>query len=302
MQSRKSEVKKLPDPEIALKDIIALDGEGSLKRDSDKVLRLENTIDVLRKAGHRDDDSFLVQNQRELEKVKKSVDKRVAEIRADLITRFRAKSEADIDATILDIRTEISPLEAIVVKYQKEVDALAKAAEDINVWTGKLTVVEAEIAQQEKAATDLFQAVEGAKREIDAEPRISQIGDAEWQPRDVKKRILMLLFAPLLALCGAVMAVGWWEFSARRIQGADELAAGLSMRVVGAIPELPDPRRANNGPIPRPTKSIAITSWSRSTPSAPCCCATPPPTTSAPSWSPAPSAARAKPRWRATWP
>lgn len=250
MQTRKADVKKLADPEIALKDIIALDGEGNLKKESEKVLRLEHAIDILRKAGHREDDSFLVQNQRELDKVKKNVDKRVAEIRADLVARVRAKSEADIDAAILEIRTEITPLEAHVVKYQKDVDGLVKAAQDINFWTGKLTVVEAEIFQQEKAANDLFQAVERAKVEIDAEPRIVQIGDAEWQPRDVKKRILMLLFAPLLALCGAVMAVGWWEFSARRVQGADELAVGLSMRVVGAIPELPDPRRASNGANP----------------------------------------------------
>ncbi len=72
---------------------------------------------------------------------------------------------------------------------------------------------------------------------------ISRYGDPEWQPRDAKKRVLMLLFAPLAALFGTVLAVAWWEFSARRIQGPDEVTAGLAIRVVGAIPELPDPRR-----------------------------------------------------------
>src|SRR5260370_6681987 len=163
MQNRKADVKTLPDPEITLKDIIALDGEGSLKKDSDKVLRLENAIDILRKAGHREDDSFLVQNQRELEKVKKSVDKRVAEIRADLVARVRAKTEGDIDAAILEIRTEITPLEAHVVKYQKDVDGLVNAAEDINFCTGKLTVVAAELFQQEKAANHLFHPATPAK-------------------------------------------------------------------------------------------------------------------------------------------
>src|SRR5213079_3042584 len=39
----------------------------------------------------------------------------------------------------------------------------------------------------------------------------------------------------------------WWEFAARRIHEPEEVVAGLAMRVVGAVPELPDPKRRRLG-------------------------------------------------------
>ena len=39
----------------------------------------------------------------------------------------------------------------------------------------------------------------------------------------------------LLLVCGVI---GWWESRARRIHTADEVAGGLGLRVVGAVPAL----------------------------------------------------------------
>src|SRR5262249_50340196 len=61
--------------------------------------------------------------------------------------------------------------------------------------------------------------------------------------RDSKKRMLLLIFAPIAAFCMCLVAVAWWEFAARRIHEPEEVVTGLAMRVVGAVPELPDPRR-----------------------------------------------------------
>ncbi len=145
----------------------------------------------------------------------------------------------------------MAPLEQYIAKYQKDVETLSKTAEDINYWTAKQNLIESEILQQEKTVGELHQAFARAQVEADADVPISRIGEAEWQPRNVKKRVLMLLLAPLAALCGVVLAVAWWEFSARRIQGPDELVAGLAIRVVGAVPELPDPRRLQRGGDPQ---------------------------------------------------
>src|SRR5205823_2463645 len=47
-----------------------------------------------------------------------------------------------------------------------------------------------------------------------------------------------------------LLAVAWWEFSARRIQEPDEVVASLAMRVVGAVPEMPDPKHHRAGADP----------------------------------------------------
>ena len=42
--------------------------------------------------------------------------------------------------------------------------------------------------------------------------------------------------APLAAFGLVAFGIGWWEFRARRIHSADEVALGLGVRVVGAVP------------------------------------------------------------------
>jgi capsular exopolysaccharide synthesis family protein len=245
LQQQQAELEKMPAAEIPLKEIHEMDPD--LKADAAKVVKLQSTIETLVNRGHPEGDSTLMQNRRQLDDVKKRVDKRVAELRSEMADTIRKKQERGLDTAIVEIRTEIAPLEAHIAKYQKDVDTLSKATEEISFWTAKQNLLESEILQQEKAVAQLFEAVQRAEVEDQAEPRITPIGEAEWQPRDVKKRVLMLVLAPLLALCCVVMAVAWWEFSARRIQGPDEVVAGLAMRVVGAVPELPDPRRLHLG-------------------------------------------------------
>ncbi len=249
LQKQKAEIEKMPSPEIPLKDVYELDP--MLRADDARMTKLQNTVEFLRKNGHRADDGLVLQNQRELDEVKKRVEKRVQEVRAEIEAKLRKRHGDNIDAAILEIRTEITPLETYLAKYQKDVEMLSKASEEINFWTAKAALIEAEIQQQEKAVAELFHAVQRAEVAEQAEPRITPIGEAEWQPRDARKRLLMLVLAPLAALCGVILAVSWWEFSARRIQGPDEVVSGLAMRVVGAVPELPDPRRLQSGADPQ---------------------------------------------------
>jgi capsular exopolysaccharide synthesis family protein len=245
----KAELDKLEAPEISYKDILELDP--GLKADQEKVAKLKNKLDYLESQGTPRSNFFYLQTEHDLAALKKQAEKRVAELRVEVTAKMRKKHEVDVDGAILELRTEITPLEGHLAKYQKDVEAFGKEAEEINFWTAKQNLLESEIQQQEKAVAELFQAVKRAEVEEQAEPRISAIGDAEWQPRDAKKRLMVLILAPLAALFGTVLAVSWWEFSARRIHGPDEVVAGLAMRVVGAVPELPDPRRLHLGGDPQ---------------------------------------------------
>jgi polysaccharide biosynthesis transport protein len=86
--------------------------------------------------------------------------------------------------------------------------------------------------------------------EEEAEARITPIGEAELQNRDSRKRLAMLSMAPLGAFLGVLFCIAMWDYSARRIHDPDEVVANLSMRVVGAVPELPDPKRQRQNADP----------------------------------------------------
>lgn len=238
---RKADIKQLPSEEVSVKELYAI--EPDLAARAAKVKKLENALEAWNNVP--DDDPFKRRLHASLAKEKKELETETATLRNDLEAKSRKKYEAGLDAAILELRTEMQPLEPVIAAYQKEIENLSQNAAEIDLFNAKQSVIEAEIKDLEKTVGDLAQATQRVQVESEADLPITRLGDAEWQPRDAKKRVLMLLFAPLMALFGMVLAVAWWEFSARRIQGPDEVAAGLAIRVVGAVPELPDPRRMN---------------------------------------------------------
>ncbi len=79
--------------------------------------------------------------------------------------------------------------------------------------------------------------------ELRAAPRISVIQEAELQRKDMKKQIMATVVSPLGVLFLVCMGLAWSEHRHRRVRTAGELARGLGIRVVGAVPEMPDLER-----------------------------------------------------------
>jgi capsular exopolysaccharide synthesis family protein len=240
MQKVKETHADQPVAEITIKELTDLDA--LLKEDVANMMKLDKAIKRYQNE-LRDDDFFMRQYRRDFASTKKRVDDRVQELRGELGALRRKHFEADVEAKITELKTEIAPLEGHIAKFKEQAEALTKESEAISEWTAKQMQLESEIQQQQQSVDKLYQEVDRANIQMIAEPRITSLGDAEWTSRDSKKRILMFLLAPLAALAGVVLAVAWWEFAARRIHGPDEVISGLAMRVVGAVPELPDPRR-----------------------------------------------------------
>src|SRR5262249_28735299 len=138
-------------------------------------------------------------------------------------------------------------LEKFVAETRDRADVLAKDLDRINISSKKYDVLDSEIQQEQKNVDRLFDVFKQAQMEEESEARVTPIGEAELQNRDAKKRLAMLILAPIAALVMTMLAVAWWEFSARRIHEPDEVVTALAMRVVGAVPELPDPRRLGVG-------------------------------------------------------
>lgn len=234
--------------DVPVKDL--LDHDLSLRKELDLAERLEKYIERMVKEGHPPTDAALRQAKLDLEKQRKKTGDRAAQAKTEILQKMRAKHEAEIDSQIVGLQTEVGPLEKFVGETRDRIDLLVKELERINISTKKYDLLDAEIQQEQKNVDRLFDVYKHAQMEEEAEARIVPIGEAELQNRDAKKRLLMLIAAPIGAFFFVLLAVAWWEFSARRIHEPDEVVTGLSMRVVGAVPELPDPKRHRLGSDP----------------------------------------------------
>lgn len=241
LQAAKKNLDKMAPNDVPQKEL--LDFDPGMRKDIDQVERMEKFIERMLKEGHRPDDSLLLLTRADLDKAKKKVDDRAAQIRSALMQKTRGKLASDLDTALANLQTEVTPLEKFVAETRDRIDTLTKDLERVNVSNKKYDLLDSEIVQEQKNTDRLFDVYKQAQMEEEAEPRITPIGEAELQNRDTKKRLVMIVALPIGAFFVMLALVAWWEFSARRIHEPDEVVASLAMRVVGAVPQLPDPKR-----------------------------------------------------------
>ena len=249
LQAAKKNLEKVSAQDVGLKD--ALDIDLTLRKDLDQAEKLEKYIERMVNAGYPSTEFSLRQARADYEIVRKRTDERMLQVKSEIVKKVTQKQEGDIDTTMASLQTEIVPLEKFVAETRDRTETLAKDLDRTVISSKKYDVLDSEIQQEQKNADRLFDVFKHAQMEEEAEARVTPIGEAELQNRDAKKRLMMLILAPIMAFFASMLIVSWWEFAARRIHEPDEVVAGLAMRVVGAVPELPDPKRQRLGANPQ---------------------------------------------------
>ena len=249
LQTARKNLEKFTAKDVALKD--ALDLDMDLRKGLNQVEFLEKYIERMEAVGTLPTEFTYRQTKEDLGIIKKRTDERVQQVKTDIADKVRKKHEAEYDTTMASLQTEIVPLEKFVAETRERTESLTKTLDQTNNHAKKYDGLDSEIQQEQKNADLLFHVFKQAQMEEEAEARVTPIGEAELQNRDAKKRVLMLILAPIAAFFALMLLVAWWEFAARRIQEPDEVVAGLAMRVVGAVPELPDPKRLRVGADPK---------------------------------------------------
>ncbi len=164
-------------------------------------------------------------------------------VRTEVLERYQKKIKAEHKHMVAAVKYEIEPLEAQVKQAQERVAALTGEAEKLGYTNSKLEELKLEIASLVKQHDVVDKELKAYQIEEDAEPRVQGCQDAVWQVKDPKRRMMILAAVPLLAGVAGAALVGWLEFRGRRIHSADEVAVGLGMRVVGAVPALAEANR-----------------------------------------------------------
>jgi polysaccharide biosynthesis transport protein len=88
--------------------------------------------------------------------------------------------------------------------------------------------------------------------DLEAGTRVTPAQDAELQKKDMKRQLLGVVAAPVVALLGVCMCVSWLDVRQRRIRSAGEVSRGLGIRVVGAVPAVPNLHQHLVGPAGEP--------------------------------------------------
>src|SRR5262249_53066653 len=126
---------------------------------------------------------------------------------------------------------------------EKEVKELTAQSDKFPTGNNELESLRAEIKRDETVVDELGRQREKLTLELRAPQRISVWQEADLEKRDLKKQIAAAGAARVAVLFLTCFCVAWVEFRQRRVHSANEVARGLGIRVVGAIPSRPDLER-----------------------------------------------------------
>jgi capsular exopolysaccharide synthesis family protein len=182
----------------------------------------------------------LLSARRKLRVVQQALAKRRAELSTALIEGVRQKARVDFDALLRDLRTQIAAKKSEEEGLQGQVKGVESDKSALGESSVEFTQREYEITQERERLSKLRNELSNLEVELrpGVPPRVTEYQDAHLLKRDLKKQILGVILAPLAMLVLTCFGVAWWECRARRIHTADEVASGLGVRVVGAVPPL----------------------------------------------------------------
>ena len=97
-----------------------------------------------------------------------------------------------------------------------------------------------DLKQIEKLSTDLGKEIDSLRVELRSPSRVIELQPAEVpRSRDTIGRIRTTSIVALLGFLLPFVLVSLWDARAQRVNTAFEIADGLGMRIVGALPALP---------------------------------------------------------------
>jgi capsular exopolysaccharide synthesis family protein len=169
--------------------------------------------------------------------------KRRDEIKKELLARFDDKLIDKHDLMRVQLENTIKKMQEHLVTLDKDVKELTAQSEKFPKNNTELAALRAEINRDQAVVDDLGRLREKLGVELRAPPRISVFQEADLEKRDLKKQIAATAATPVAVLLLTCFGLAWVEYRQRRIHSAGEVARGLGIRVVGAIPNRPDLER-----------------------------------------------------------
>jgi capsular exopolysaccharide synthesis family protein len=177
---------------------------------------------------------------RQLQVVKAAREARHSQMKATVLGALQEKARADSQTAIADAKDRITVLkdrERLLSDQVKHLDDEAHPLKRLGPEAEKL---QAEITKSESFVKKVSEQAQALKLEMAAPPRVTLLQEAVVTPRDDRRQLQIAGLAGLGVFACTVLGISWWEFRSRRISTPDEVAQGLGLRLLGALPRLPD--------------------------------------------------------------
>ncbi len=190
-------------------------------------------------------DPALQAMRRQYETVQMNCAAYLARLRRVVADEFRAQGQGKHEGEIADSRVHAKVLQQMYDSMAEEIERLNVETRSFNHDTLDLQSQQDEILLVSETAKKVGAEVEAMEVEIQARSRITLL-DRAVVPN--KKDVFRKAKAGGAAAAGTftfvLFGISYWEFRARRINSVDEVVHGLGLRLVGALPTLPnDPQR-----------------------------------------------------------
>ncbi|HVS38130.1 MAG TPA: polysaccharide biosynthesis tyrosine autokinase [Gemmataceae bacterium] len=179
---------------------------------------------------------LLVDAQAKIAELETAIEKRRGEIKEEIRKRLSDASSQDAQLNKAQLDNSVATLTESLTKLDESIKDMEGQADKIGVWNNDLEAQRGEIQRLEKVLDDIGTEKEKLTVELNSPARVSVWQNADLQKRDLKKQIIATAAAPVGALLLVCMAVAWLDVRQRRVRSAGEVASGLGIRVVGAVP------------------------------------------------------------------
>jgi capsular exopolysaccharide synthesis family protein len=190
--------------------------------------------------------------QAEIGRLKTILERRRSDLRAELKKRAEMGAKEDLAQMRAQLENTVKSFQTIHEQLKAEVEELVKKASKTGGSSSELENLREELKREELIVNDLGIKLEKERVELRAAKRITVAQESELQKKDMKKQILATIVAPVAVFFAVCTGLAWTEYRKRRVLSAGEVSRGLGIRVVGAVPDMPNLERHLVGPTGEP--------------------------------------------------
>jgi capsular exopolysaccharide synthesis family protein len=177
--------------------------------------------------------------RRKLDSLNEEIKQRKEDLRNEL--KNLRDNQGDNEQKFLRVQYESAreALEKEEAKLTEAIKGLSDEADRIGNTNNEMEFLRGDIKNETAMRDGISTQLSKLKMDLHSPPRIQVYQEAELQKKDIRKQVLATVAAPIVVWLAVCMGLAWLEYRQRKIHTAGEVASGLGIRVVGAIPNLP---------------------------------------------------------------
>jgi len=213
---------------------------------------LNDTLAVVKRG---EEDARVQQFRRKLVEINESLSAERKKRRGEGIQHLRAQAHAKLMSEVGLLQGRIGGLEENEKLLGPEVERLRARVQDLTKNGIKLDSFREDTSQIEELTKKISSEEQALSVELEAPGLVKILEEATIiHARSMARQIGMTAGAGVVGLALILLAIGWWEARAERIDSPEEIFSGLGLRVVGSLPNstrrAPRQLKANASPDP----------------------------------------------------